>query len=208
MTFAEARLECAMEQETGHKPTISRAILGGSFDPVHRGHLGMASAVIKAIGVEEVVFVPCFVSPFKDGTLATGEQRFELLKRAVDDEGLSWASVSRFEIEREGPSYSWQTAAHFVEGEPDTKWHWIVGTDQWDSIEKWANPGFLRENLHFIVMTRDGREVESKKGWSAISLTYAHQASSTSIRKDFVAHEEWLTPGVISFCRESGLYGA
>ena len=68
MTFAEARLECAMDQEADHKPTVSRAILGGSFDPVHRGHLGMARAAIKAIGVEEVVFVPCSVSLLRMGT--------------------------------------------------------------------------------------------------------------------------------------------
>jgi len=208
MTFDEARLECAMGEPKEQSETVSRAILGGSFDPVHRGHLAMAEAAMKATGLDEVVFVPCFVSPIKEGTFATGAQRYEMLKLAVEDASLPWASVSRYEIEREGPSYSWQTAAYFLEKEPLTEWHWIMGTDQWDSIERWANPEFLRDCLHFIVLNREGREVETRDGWNMTSVPFAHPASSTAIRGDVCAHEEWLTPGVISFCRENGLYGA
>ncbi len=198
-----------MGQETGESsPIVARAILGGSFDPVHRGHLGMAGAAVKSVGLDGVMFVPCYVSPFKDGTIATGEQRYEMLTRAIEDEALEWASVSRYEIEREGPSYSWETAAYFADEEPETQWYWILGTDQWEAIEKWANPEFLRDHVRFIVLTRDGRQVREREGWQSRQVLFEHPASSTAIRSGFSEHQEWLTPGVRDYCFKNGLYGA
>lgn len=184
------------------------AILGGSFDPVHEGHLGMAATVMQSTGIDRVIFVPCFVSPFKSGTVASPEQRVEMLELAIRDLGWEWASVSRFEIERPDPSYSWETAEHFTQAMPETHLHWILGTDQWEQLERWAEPEKLRELLKFIVLTRGNAEVIPRSGWDHETLSFEHAASSTKLRERFTEHEEWLTPSVRDYCHERGLYGA
>jgi len=182
------------------------ALFGGSFDPVHLGHIGMAESARAATGMDAVVFLPCFVSPFKEGTHATADQRAEMLAIALEETGSNWAELSRYEIARREPSYSWQTAAHYSETVPDVDWHWIVGTDQWDQIERWAEPEKLRELLHFIVMTRDGSDVLVRDGWRYTPVQFSHPASSTGIRTDLDGHADWLTPGVRDYCCEHDLY--
>lgn len=197
-----------MRAMNGESVSESRAIFGGSFDPVHLGHLRMATAAMEVVSLEEIVFMPCFVSPFKESTMASAGQRHHMLNLAIEDEALNHVSVSDLEIRREGPSYSWQTAKYLIEQEPRVKWHWIIGSDQWDSIEKWANPAFLRDQLHFLVLKRQGQNVQEREGWEFTAVPFNHPASSTEIRADFSSHLEWVTPAVASFCEESGLYGA
>ncbi|MCL4163509.1 UNVERIFIED_CONTAM: hypothetical protein GTU68_011004, partial [Idotea baltica] len=139
-------------EQSNHRQSV--AILGGSFDPVHLGHLGMAATVMEHTAIDRVIFVPCFVSPFKSGTVASAEQRLEMLELAVRDSGWKWASVSRFEIERPDSSYSWETAEHFAGEMPEIDLYWIVGTDQWEQLDRWAEPEKLRSLLKFIVLTR------------------------------------------------------
>lgn len=195
----------AVEKESAGRRRIG--ILGGSFDPVHLGHLGMADAARDAAGLDSVVFVPCFVSPLKTGTHASPAQRAKMLEIALEDAGADWAEISTFELERPSPSYSWKTAEHFSEKRPEVDWHWIVGADQWERIEQWAEPDRLKERLRFLVVTREGGAVRPRSGWRHQTVEFFHPASSTAIRSDFDAHLDWLTPGVVRYCREEGLYG-
>lgn len=183
------------------------AIFGGSFDPVHRGHLAMAVAAREALDLQGVVFVPCSVSPFKTSTVASGPQRQRMLEIAIGESGMDWATVSDFELSRPAPSYSWETALHFSKNSPEVQWHWILGTDQWDEIERWAEPGKLRELLHFIVFSRKGAAVRDRPGWRFSGVEFEHPASSTAIRGNFAAHHNWLTPGVSGYCDVRGIYG-
>ncbi len=184
----------------------SVAIMGGTFDPVHEGHLSLAEQAHEKFGLDRVLFVPCFQSPFKGTSYALAAQRYEMLKIAVEEKGWKWASVSKFEISRPSPSYSWQTAEHFREQNPDAKWHWILGTDQWDQITKWAEPEKLREQLDFLVVTRNGQAVKERPDWNFKSMEFSHPASASAIREDFSAHTEWLSPGVRSYCLDNELY--
>lgn len=182
------------------------AIFGGSFDPVHRGHLAMAERARAVSGLDRVVFMPAAVSPFKKGTVANASQRHDMLGIALRESGFDWAEVSGFELDRPAPSYSWQTAQHFASAFPRTEWFWILGTDQWEQIERWAEPEILRELLHFLVFTRKGEPVRERPGWRRTAIPFAHPASSTAIRSDLDAHGDWLAPGVLRYCREQGLY--
>jgi len=172
------------------------AIFGGSFDPVHRGHLAMAATARERLALDGVLFVPCAVSPFKSGTVASGSQRREMLETAIAEAEMDWAGIDDFELDRPAPSYSWETARHFFNSRPGVKWHWILGTDQWDQIERWAEPEILRDLLHFIVFSRAGTVVRGRPGWRFTAIEFEHPASSTAIREDFSAHRNWLTPGV------------
>ena len=111
-------------------PATRSAIFGGSFDPVHRGHLAMALAARETVGFDRMLFVPAAVSPFKKSTTASGEQRRTMIEIALAESGFAWAKVSDCELNRPGPSYSWQTASFFREEDPSTDWYWILGTDQ------------------------------------------------------------------------------
>ena len=149
--------------------------------------------------------MPCAVSPFKSGTVASGPQRLGMLEVAIRETGLDWATVSDFELHRPAPSYSWETAAHFSATQPGVAWHWILGTDQWGQIDRWAEPEKLRTLLHFIVFTRAGAVVRDRPGWSYTPIEFEHPASSTAIRRDVKACLDWLTPGVAELAR--GIYG-
>jgi len=178
------------------------AIFGGSFDPVHRGHLAMADAARERLALDGVIFVPCAVSPFKSGTVASGPQRREMLETAIAEAEMDWAGIDDFELNRPAPSYSWRTARHFSTSRPRCEWHWILGTDQWDRIERWAEPEILRDLLHFIVFSRAGTVVRDRPGWRYTAIAFEHPASSTAIREDFAAHRGWLNPAVAEIAGE------
>lgn len=182
------------------------ALFGGSFDPVHLGHLGMAEKARGHLGLDRVLFVPCFVSPFKSGTVATPEQRLEMLRIVAREAGGDWLEVSDWELRREKPSFTWETAEHMRETEPAVEWYWILGTDQWEQIDRWAEPGKLRRLLRFLVFTREGDSVLHREGWDYTAVEYAHPASSTGIRRDFAARRDWLLPAVAEYCEREGMY--
>jgi nicotinate-nucleotide adenylyltransferase len=184
------------------------ALFGGSFDPVHRGHLAMATAAKEAAGLERVVFIPAARSPFKAGTAASPAQRLAMLRIALAESGMPGAELSDFELGRPAPSYSWETVRHFAERFPETDWHWILGADQWEQIERWAEPEILRCSLRFLVLARRGSKVADRSGWRHLVVPFDDPASSTAIREGFAAHRGWLTPGVAAFCEGQGLYGA
>ncbi|MDF1811065.1 MAG: nicotinate (nicotinamide) nucleotide adenylyltransferase [Verrucomicrobiales bacterium] len=183
------------------------AIFGGTFDPVHLGHIELVKRARELIDLQQVLFMPCWQSPFKGRTVASGEERFEMLQIAIQEQEVGiWTEVSDYEITRPGPSYSWQTAQFFTEQYPDTEWFWILGTDQWKQIDQWAEPDKLRALLQFIVVTRNHEEVQTRDGWSHSPISFSHPASATKIRNDFAKYHHWLSPGVIDFCEKRKLY--
>jgi len=169
------------------------ALFGGTFDPVHLGHLELAKTAVAAARLDRVIFIPCWQSPFKGKTIATSEQRHQMLRLALAEcAGGDRFQVSDYEISRPGPSYSWQTALHFRESEKEVRWHWILGTDQWEQIESWARPEELRSQLSFVVMTRGRAPVRARDGWRYQAVPFHHEASASLIREDFARHRHWL----------------
>ncbi len=183
------------------------AIFGGSFDPVHLGHLELARAARDAADLERVILVPNRVSPFKEGTTASAEDRLAMVRLAAEAVGAGWVEVSRCEIDREGPSFSWETVAYFRERYPATRWHWILGADQWAQLESWAEAEKLREWLEFIVARRGGQEITTREGWMMREVVFDHPASSSAIRESFHSRADWLPDAVREFCEARGLYG-
>lgn len=183
------------------------ALFGGTFDPVHLGHLHLAETAKDMLGLDEVRFIPCRISPHKPNTNpASAEDRMEMLRVAT--EGLPWAAVDDCELRRECPSYSWQTAEEMAARFPDARLLWIMGGDQWDALPKWERPERLAELVEFIVFTR-GDPLKPRDGFVIHALEGGHPASATQIRKAFSRGEKdhnWLPAEVNRWIREHHLY--
>jgi nicotinate-nucleotide adenylyltransferase len=186
------------------------ALFGGTFDPVHLGHVHLARLAVEALELDEVRFIPCRISPHKrDRIPAPAEDRVKMLELATAD--LPWAVVDDLEVRRDGPSFSYQTAAVMAERFPGTRLFWIMGEDQWDALPRWAEPRKLAELLEFVVFSRSGRVPAPRGGFRAHFLTGGHPAMATAIR-EAVGNGEvpapWLHPDVAGWIGRRGLYSA
>lgn len=186
--------------------TLRIALFGGTFDPVHLGHLAIAEAARKALKLDRVIFIPCPQSPHKEhGTLASEEDRLEMLELALEE--LPWATVSEIEMLLPPPSYSWITAEAMREVYPESHLFWLMGSDQWSVIQSWNRPDHLADLVEFIVHDRGG-ESESQPGFRAHIIKGAHPASASEIRSHAPTrlHSHWLAPKVERFISLRGLY--
>lgn len=183
------------------------ALFGGTFDPVHLGHIHLATLAQDALKLDEVRFLPCRISPHKPGTApASGEHRCEMLRLATA--GLPWAVVDDFELHQPGPSYSYQTAETMAGRFPQARLFWIMGYDQWNALPRWKNPQQLAALVEFIVLAR-GETPQPQEGYRLHVVQGGHPASATAIReaasKGEAAHP-WLNPEVARWISVNGLY--
>ena len=180
-------------------------LFGGSFDPVHAGHLAIAAAARLACGLGSVVFLPAARSPFKEegSLLFSDAARLSMLRAAV--RGLPWATVSELDMRLPAPSWSWRVVEAWRAAHPADELYWLLGTDQWELLHLWARPDYLAEHLTFIVYHR-GAEPSPRPGVRAIFLPGpVHPASSSAIRAALLRGDSpppaWLPPGVEPLAR-------
>jgi len=129
-------------------------ILGGTFDPVHNGHLAIAEAVRQALALSSILFVPAFLPPHKPTyTISPFPHRAAMLELAVA--GHPGFSVSRLEAEREGPSYSIDTLRTLAHGlDKDVHLFFIIGMDAFAEIHTWKAHRELLDYASFVVIGR------------------------------------------------------
>ena len=184
------------------------AIFGGNFDPVHLGHVSLAEESQSSIGLDRIIFLPCLKSPHKANVpSASPEQRLEMLRLATEEH--EWIDVSRWEIDGPSPSYSWMAAEHFKDKFPEAELFWIIGNDQWQKIETWAEPEKLAKILTFIVFPREDETPTLKANFRSVFIDYHHEASSTAIRKNLASNStssSLLNPQVKEFIDENRIY--
>jgi nicotinate-nucleotide adenylyltransferase len=131
-----------------------RAIFGGTFDPVHRGHLGAAREVHAALAPDTFHFLPAGRPPHRSGTYAPAEARLRLLELALaDSPGLG---IDTRELEREGPSFMVDTLASLRAEHPDEALALVLGQDALNGLDRWHDWRRLPELAHLVVMTRPG----------------------------------------------------
>ena len=134
-------------------------IYGGSFDPIHHGHLILAREALETLDLAEVIFVLAGQSPHKPHLrLAGAETRWEMLKSALaDEEGFA---ASRLEIDRAPPSYSVDTVEQLRAENPATEFFFLIGEDNLPKLESWHRFDDLRSLVQFVVLDRSGVEAE------------------------------------------------
>ncbi|MFW2404964.1 MAG: nicotinate-nucleotide adenylyltransferase [Gammaproteobacteria bacterium] len=132
----------------------SIGILGGTFDPVHYGHLRTAMELRQCLGFEEVRFVPCRIPPHDKAPVASVDQRLAMLAAAVQD--TPGFVVDERELHREGPSYSVDTLTSMRQDFPECPLSLIVGMDAFAGLTSWHRWEELLNLAHIVVAHRPG----------------------------------------------------
>lgn len=207
------------------------AMFGGTFDPVHLGHLRPALEVAEALDVAELRMMPARVPPHRGDPGASTRDRVAMLQLALA--GQDRLVMDRRELEREGPSYSVDTLASLREEYSDRPLALVIGEDSFASLSQWHRWRELPELAHIVVMTRPGapRVLDAAledlaargraTGPSALKESLAGRVlaldvtpldiSASGIRELLAEGRDarWLVPdAVLDYIRERGLYGA
>lgn len=136
------------------------ALFGGSFDPVHLGHLLVAQAAMEELAISRTFFIPAAQSPFKpDRTMAAAPERIRLLRLAL--QGWCQAEVDLQEINRGGTSYSIETVRSYRARFPGAEFFYLIGADHVRQLPKWREAERLAELVEFVVIPRPGEPLEA-----------------------------------------------
>lgn len=190
-------------------------ILGGSFDPVHRGHLGVAVAVADGLALDRVWLMPAAQAPLRDaGVRATGEQRAAMVKAALAELGDVRLECDERELQRGGVSYTVETLRVLKAERPADVFTWIVGADQWARLGEWREAAELARLAEWAVYARPGQgeiglPAVAGLRWSKVEAPRTWAISSTEVRRRLAAGKdasEWVPDKVIEYIRENGLY--
>jgi nicotinate-nucleotide adenylyltransferase len=187
-------------------------IMGGTFDPIHHGHLVAASEVTDRFGLDEVVFVPTGV-PWQKGDVIVSPAEDRYLMTVIATASNPRFQVSRVDIDRTGPTYTVDTLRDLrVEYGPKTQLFFITGADALEKILSWKDTDQMFELAHFVGVTRPGFELSAAHlPAETISLVEvpAMAISSTNCRERVAAGKPvwYLVPdGVVQYIAKRGLY--
>ena len=189
--------------------------MGGTFDPIHNGHLVAASEVAYRFQLDQVVFVPTGQPWQKAGRDVTAAEHRYLMTMVATASNPRF-TVSRVDIDREGPTYTIDTVRDLRELFPDAELYFITGADSLASIMSWRDWEVMLEMANFVGVTRPGYELskdmlplESQTGIELIEIP-AMAISSTDCRERAREGEPvwYLVPdGVVQYIAKNNLYG-
>ena len=177
------------------------AILGGSFDPIHEGHLQMARTALSYLHMDEVWLMPTKSTPLKDRDLTSQEDRLHMIERAIQDEPHFY--VSTLEFEREGKSYTYETLTELKKRYPDIEFTWLIGNDQMEQFHAWMHADELVKMAHFVCFDRDGKFGDNPYNIECIHMKMM-PVSSSEIRKGNKLN--YVPTSVIEYMYEHRLY--
>jgi len=184
-------------------------VMGGTFDPIHHGHLVAASEVSDRFHLDEVLFVPTG-QPWQKSEVSPAEHRY--LMAVIATAANPRFSVSRVDIDRAGPTYTKDTLTDLRRREPDAEWFFITGADALSAIMGWKDVGDLFDLAHFIGVTRPGYvlgDLALPTGAVTLIEVPALAISSTDCRRRVAGgYPVWyLVPdGVVQYIAKYGLY--
>jgi len=179
------------------------ALYGGTFDPIHRGHLDTLRMAMDPMGWDRVILIPAFVQPFKLGRGSSSPlDRYAMTVLATMDDYRF--VVSKHELEQEGISYSVDTLRAFAARHPDMQFEWVIGDDNLADLPKWRDVDRIFELANFVVLERNGGarapedmlhrvsppSMRAKSGQIIFAGNPTVHASSTEIRRMVAAGQD------------------
>ena len=194
-------------------------LMGGSFNPIHCGHVALARAALESGRVERVLFLPTGNPPHKKEGLADKFDRLRMVELAVEHE--AGMAVCREEIDRDGVIYTVDTLAALKRKMPDCTLTYLIGADTLRALGTWRRVETVIERCKFLVMMREGETREevirlaglwTQRG-AQIDFLDARKMdiSSTQIREQIqkgLPFERLVPQAVANYMHEHGLYGA
>ena len=186
-------------------------IFGGSFDPIHFGHIHLITELSKKANFDQLVVVPSG-QPWQKNPVATKLQRFEMTQIALQDLPVQ---VSDIEISREGNSYAIDTVVEVKTAYDSCQVIWIAGSDVLPNLKAWHQIEKLAQMVEFLIVKRPNSKVDTAEVPSFIKFTEieidALDISATKVRGAIAAQSDTsqLIPAkVAEFIKSKGLYGA
>lgn len=189
-------------------PVARIGVLGGTFDPIHLGHLAAASEVCAELRLDQVLLTPAYSQPFKAGLdAAAPEHRLAMCElAAADDERFG---VSPVDIERGGVTYTVDTLTDLREQRPDAQLFFITGADALARLSEWKDAARLSELATFVGVTRPGHSLVESDGPHIMVTAPELAISSTDVRRRVRAGRpiRYLVPrSVADYIAVNGLY--
>jgi nicotinate-nucleotide adenylyltransferase len=187
-------------------------IIGGTFDPIHIGHLLLGLFVLEKIPLDEVLFVPAADPPHKEGTLAPAEDRWAMVELAI--EGFAGFRASRLELERPGKSYTVDTLRQVRASHPDSHLYLIIGADNLAQMPAWHDPQGILELCTVVAGSRrSGLPLADSALADRLLLidTPLIELSSTQIRQRLAQGRpiRYMVPEPVeAYIRRKGLYAS
>lgn len=195
------------------------ALFGGSFNPIHLGHIKLITAIKECFDIQKLILMPTAVSPHKSNSeMVTSEHRLNMCRLACEE--LDYVEVSDLEIKRQGKSYTYLTINDLKELYPADKLHLVVGADMFMSFETWKNFQHILNNASLIAVPRDDvssddmieySHILKKKGAECFILKDSvMDVSSSEIRykiKNKIDVSDLLDKKVLNYIMDNQIYG-
>lgn len=182
-------------------------LFGGSFDPIHHGHLILARVALESLGLSAVRFIPAAEQPLKRGQhAASAADRAAMVECAIA--GVPGFELDRVELERRGPSYTVETLRGFTAAEPGTQFVLLLGADAARDLPRWKEPQAVAAMAEIAVFDRPGNEGAGEGAWRRIDAPRL-EISATEIRARVRAGRSirfWVPDAVAEYIAAHGLY--
>ena len=199
------------------------AILGGTFDPIHLGHIHIASRVLDQLPVEQVQFMPCAQPVHRESPRASAEQRCNMIALEIADQPRF--ALNRIEIDRDGPSYS-VDSLHDLHGQGHSRLALILGSDSFAGFAAWKQPQEILQLAHLVVCLRPGtgfqpgdfaahcvesaQQLESRDAGAILAFDAdAPDCASSRLRQQIASNQnpgDCLGSAVAEYIDQQGLY--
>lgn len=194
-------------------------ILGGTFNPIHLGHLLIAENAYSQFSLDCVNIMPAFISPFKlDSSVLNKEDRKKIIELSIKDN--PHFVLDTREIDSEQISYTYITLSQMKADNPEDELYFILGADSLKTIKNWRNPQIIFDNATILAAVRDNDDISDLKAYASeikslfngkveYIITPAFDVSSTDIRKRIAAGESvkyMLSDAAIEYINNNNLY--
>ena len=173
-------------------------LLGGTFDPVHYGHIRLAEECREKLGLEEIWFIPTAVPPHKDWKISPYEKRAKWLKQAIGE--VDCYRILDIETRREGKSYTYHTLKELLKTDPDCEFYFLTGADSLEKFDTWYRWEDILDMCHFVATNRPGyartipehlaEEAKKRKGGIICLEINALDISSTEVREQIAMQKD------------------
>ena len=199
-------------------------ILGGTFDPVHQGHISLAQQAQKSLKLEQIQFLPCSIPVHRNQPLASAEDRLVMLEQAIA--GCKNWQVNTVELDRDGPSYMVDSLRLIRDVHGRDSLILLLGVDAFNAFYSWKSPEEILTLSHVVVCRRPGVEVDksifasqqtnnpdllnTRTGGHILFLDIdENHCSSSSVRQALLKNEsvsDCLSPTVARYIQQHQLY--